>query len=82
MGSPGDGQHFLKWGKRRSTFVTEAEFMIHVQPGPSDVPLILQHTVPEFVMLSSSKSFFLLKIDQSKENQTEGVRFLKGRGRS
>lgn len=40
MGSPGGAQHFPKWGKRKNPFVTKAEFIIHVQPGPADVPLI------------------------------------------
>lgn len=74
MGSPGDGQHFLKGGKGRNTFVTKAELMIHVQPGPSGVPLILQCAVTEFVMLTSLISFLTYAENRSiqrKPNQTK-----------
>lgn len=83
MGSPGGGQHFLKWGKRKNTFVTKVELIICVQPGPCGVPLILQQAIPEFVMLTGLISFLTSAENHStqrKPNKTKGVRFLKGRG--
>lgn len=83
MDSPGGGQHFLRWGKRRNTFVTKAELIIHVQAGPSGVPLILQHEAPEFVMLTSLKSFLTPAENPSKKTkQNKRCQVSERRGRS